>query len=97
MKDVMQNKNKPWLESLCIILGKQIHQIGDTFDIVSCDEENNESDIEDLKKLSHKDLINMFIMIRYAYVDACRKLEEAEAHLTESDDYLDSLIRDLPT
>lgn len=96
MKAVMQNKDKPWLENLCMILGKQIRQIGDTFDIVISDKENDESDIEDLKKLSQEDLISMFLMIRSAYGAACKRIEVAEAKLTESDDYLDSLIRDLP-
>lgn len=34
MVKVMKGKDVNWLKSLCIILGKRIKEIGDTFDIV---------------------------------------------------------------
>lgn len=38
MRKVLSGREKQWLEELCIILGKTIRKIGDTFDISTGDE-----------------------------------------------------------
>lgn len=34
MYEVMEGRNKEWLKSLCVILGKTIKGIGDDFDLM---------------------------------------------------------------
>lgn len=39
MRQVLQNRSKEWLTSMCVALGKRIREIGDELDIYYGDEE----------------------------------------------------------
>jgi hypothetical protein len=43
MNTVMEGRSEVWLKSMCVLLGKCIREIGDTFDLVCC---NKDEDID---------------------------------------------------